>query len=84
MIHPVGIVFKGSGFYCTDNRPRSDGGDGSASLPPGKSKEKGQDNGNDKAQDKLQDTDKVKDKGQDRVQDTDKVKGQDKVKDKVD
>jgi putative FmdB family regulatory protein len=32
VIHPVGIVFKGSGFYVTDNRRRSstssDGGDG--------------------------------------------------------
>ena len=23
--HPVGIVFKGSGFYCTDHRPSSSG-----------------------------------------------------------
>lgn len=25
VIHPVGIVFKGSGFYVTDNRPTSPG-----------------------------------------------------------
>ena len=23
LIHPVGIIFKGSGFYCTDNRSSS-------------------------------------------------------------
>jgi putative FmdB family regulatory protein len=23
VIHPVGIIFKGSGFYCTDNRSGS-------------------------------------------------------------
>jgi len=27
---PVGIVFKGSGFYCTDNRP----GSSSSMMPP--------------------------------------------------
>lgn len=25
LIHPVGVVFKGSGFYVTDNRPKSSG-----------------------------------------------------------
>lgn len=29
VLHPVGIVFKGSGFYCTDNRS----GSSSSSLP---------------------------------------------------
>jgi putative FmdB family regulatory protein len=23
VIHPVGVIFKGSGFYCTDNRSGS-------------------------------------------------------------
>jgi putative FmdB family regulatory protein len=23
VLHPVGIIFKGSGWYCTDNRPKS-------------------------------------------------------------
>ncbi|HLB12375.1 MAG TPA: FmdB family zinc ribbon protein [Dehalococcoidia bacterium] len=23
LIHPVGVVFKGNGFYVTDNRPKS-------------------------------------------------------------
>jgi putative FmdB family regulatory protein len=34
VIQPVGVVFKGSGWYITDNRPKSasDGGDG-ASRP---------------------------------------------------
>ncbi len=39
VIHPVGIVFKGKGFYITDNR-----GDRSALLPKnGHDKEKTQD-----------------------------------------
>jgi len=29
IIHPVGIIFKGSGFYVTDNRKAS-----SSTLPP--------------------------------------------------
>jgi putative FmdB family regulatory protein len=32
VIHPVGIIFKGSGFYSTDNRPSS-----ANSTPPGES-----------------------------------------------
>ncbi len=28
VIHPVGVVFKGSGFYITDNRPKSGDGAG--------------------------------------------------------
>ena len=38
LIFPVGIVFKGSGFYATDNRARSSGGqaakDGAAAGAP--------------------------------------------------
>lgn len=30
VLHPVGIVFKGSGFYCTDNRS----GSSSSMIPP--------------------------------------------------
>lgn len=26
LFHPVGIAFKGSGFYTTDSRPKRDGG----------------------------------------------------------
>jgi predicted nucleic acid-binding Zn ribbon protein len=29
VLHPVGIVFKGSGWYCTDNRSSS-----SSMIPP--------------------------------------------------
>ena len=36
VLFPVGIVFKGSGFYCTDNRS------GSSSMTPAKAKEEGQ------------------------------------------
>ncbi len=28
LFHPVGIIFKGSGFYKTDSRPASDNGGG--------------------------------------------------------
>ena len=35
VIHPVGIVFKGSGFYVTDNRT------GSSTAVPGKKSEEG-------------------------------------------
>ena len=45
VIHPVGIVFKGKGFYITDNR-----GDRSALLPK---------NGQDKDKDKDKSTSKV-------------------------
>ena len=34
MIHPVGIIFKGSGFYVTDNRARS------STATPGEAKKK--------------------------------------------
>lgn len=30
VLHPVGIVFKGSGWYCTDNRS----GSSSSMIPP--------------------------------------------------
>jgi putative FmdB family regulatory protein len=36
VISPVGVVFKGSGFYSTDNRPSS----GTSSPPPVKKEEK--------------------------------------------
>jgi len=29
VFHPAGILFKGSGFYSTDNRSKPSGGDGS-------------------------------------------------------
>jgi len=32
LFFPAGIVFKGSGFYKTDNRSSSSGGDGSAAA----------------------------------------------------
>lgn len=38
VIQPVGIIFKGSGFYVTDNRT-------SSALPPGKKNGKGTDSG---------------------------------------
>ena len=34
LIHPVGIIFKGSGFYVTDNRARS------STATPGEAKKK--------------------------------------------
>ena len=34
MIHPVGIIFKGSGFYVTDNRAKS------STATPGEAKNK--------------------------------------------
>ncbi len=51
VLHPVGIVFKGSGFYCTDNRS------GSSSMIPPKDKEEG------KAEDKPEKTEKKADSG---------------------
>jgi putative FmdB family regulatory protein len=35
VMHPVGIVFKGSGFYCTDHRSSS------STATPGKEKSEG-------------------------------------------
>lgn len=34
VIHPVGVVFKGSGWYITDSRPKSssDGGEGTSAA----------------------------------------------------
>jgi putative FmdB family regulatory protein len=39
---PVGVVFKGSGWYITDSRPKSsgEGGDGASASTAAKSKEK--------------------------------------------
>jgi len=31
VFHPAGILFKGSGFYSTDNRSKASGGDGKKS-----------------------------------------------------
>jgi putative FmdB family regulatory protein len=33
VFYPVGIIFKGQGFYKTDSRPSSDGSTDSASKP---------------------------------------------------
>lgn len=41
VLHPVGIVFKGSGWYCTDHRSGS-----SSMIPP---KDKGEDKSDSKA-----------------------------------
>jgi putative FmdB family regulatory protein len=39
LFQPVGIIFKGSGFYCTDNRSKSSGsGSASSSHSNGSSK----------------------------------------------
>jgi putative FmdB family regulatory protein len=42
VIQPVGVVFKGSGWYITDSRPKSagEGGDGAAAAAGDKAKEK--------------------------------------------
>ena len=37
VIAPVGVVFRGSGFYATDNRSPSGGGSRSGESKPGKS-----------------------------------------------
>jgi putative FmdB family regulatory protein len=55
VIQPVGVVFKGSGWYITDSRPKS-------SSDSGDSKAKS--DSTDKAADK--DKDKAKDKGTDK------------------
>ena len=34
LLHPVGIVFKGSGFYNTDNRKAAAGSNGDSSKSP--------------------------------------------------
>jgi predicted nucleic acid-binding Zn ribbon protein len=33
VFHPVGVIFKGSGFYSTDNRSKSGNGSKAASAP---------------------------------------------------
>jgi putative FmdB family regulatory protein len=42
VIHPAGIVFKGSGWYITDSRK---GGGDSASIPKGETKSESKDSG---------------------------------------
>jgi putative FmdB family regulatory protein len=44
VIHPAGIVFKGSGWYITDSRK---GGGDSASIPKGETKSESKDSGSD-------------------------------------
>lgn len=39
LIQPVGIVFKGSGFYVTDNRSASNGGRETSTSSSSKTKE---------------------------------------------
>lgn len=34
VLQPVGVLFKGSGWYCTDNRPRSKPEPGAESSSP--------------------------------------------------
>ncbi|HEY67713.1 MAG: zinc ribbon domain-containing protein [Chloroflexi bacterium] len=42
LIQPVGIIFKGSGFYVTDNRAKSStSGSGSTKKPPKTSEDSG-------------------------------------------
>jgi len=42
LVHPVGVVFKGSGFYVTDNRAKSStSGRGSPKKPPETSEDSG-------------------------------------------
>src|SRR5215210_3288196 len=42
VIQPVGVVFKGSGWYITDSRPKSsgEGGDGASASTAAKAKDK--------------------------------------------
>ena len=42
VIQPVGVVFKGSGWYITDSRPKSsgEGADGAAASTPAKTADK--------------------------------------------
>jgi putative FmdB family regulatory protein len=42
VIQPVGVVFKGSGWYITDSRPRSsgEGADGASASTPAKAADK--------------------------------------------
>jgi putative FmdB family regulatory protein len=41
VFHPAGVLLKGSGFYKTDNRPKSDSSDGSGAAGPGPAKGSG-------------------------------------------
>lgn len=36
MIHPAGIIFKGSGWYCTDHRSKAEASTGKDSPSPTK------------------------------------------------
>lgn len=38
VIQPVGVVFKGSGWYITDSRPKDTAGDGAAKSAPASAK----------------------------------------------
>ena len=41
VIQPVGVVFKGSGWYITDSRPKSSAeGDGASAATPAKAADK--------------------------------------------
>ena len=43
VIQPVGVIFKGSGFYVTDNRGKS------STMPPGKREGEGRSDGDGKS-----------------------------------
>jgi putative FmdB family regulatory protein len=43
VFHPVGIVFKGSGFYATDSRSKASGGSTTKDPDAGSSSSKGSD-----------------------------------------
>jgi len=40
VIQPVGVVFKGSGWYITDSRPKSSGESGDGASTPAKATDK--------------------------------------------
>jgi putative FmdB family regulatory protein len=40
VIQPVGVVFKGSGWYITDSRPKSSSDSGESAAKPSKTSEK--------------------------------------------
>lgn len=39
VLYPVGIIFKGSGFYCTDNRSNGEGAGRESTSKPSEAKE---------------------------------------------
>src|SRR5690349_17347695 len=49
VLHPVGVIFKGSGWYITDNRKSSSSGESSSSSTENKSSEKKSDTPNSSA-----------------------------------